>query len=73
MTKLLKAKYRNNDCEKKLVNCTKKFQDKTLKILSSSTNSRTEKNSRTFPGFSGFSGRVDTLRSTEIKSKLTNL
>ena len=26
-TKFLKAKYRNNDCEKNLVNCIKKFQD----------------------------------------------
>ena len=47
--------------EKKLVNCTKTipghFQDKTLKIV----NSRTEKNSMTFPGFGGFPGRVDTL------------
>ena len=37
------------------------FQDKILKIVNSRTNSRTEKNSRTFPGFPGFPGRVDTL------------
>ena len=44
---------------KKMVNCSKKnperFQDKTLKMVNSRTNSRT------FPGFPGFLGRMDTL------------
>ena len=50
---------------KKMVNSSKKipghFQDKTLKMVNSKTNSRTKKNSRTFPGFPGFPAHVDTL------------
>ena len=55
-TKLLKAKYRNNDGEKS-VELYKKiqghFQDKTLKIVNFRRNSKTEKNPRKFPGFPG--------------------
>ena len=44
---------------KEMVNCSKKipghFQDKTLKMVNS------RPNSRPFPGFPGFTGRVDTL------------
>ena len=64
--KLLKPKCRNNDFEKKTGALYKKisehFQDKNLKTVNSRTNSTTEKNSRTFSGFPGFPGRVDTLK-----------
>ena len=57
--KLLKTKYRNNDYKKNWWTVPKTiqghFQHKTLKIVNSRANFRTEKNSRKFPGFFSFS------------------
>ena len=67
--KLLKAKYRNNDCEKRFDRLYKKnfrtFRRQNTEIVKLQDKFQAEKNSRSFPGFPG---RVDTLFNTVRKT-----